>query len=91
MDLRFPNEEGKEICHILYADDTIIFCEPTVDKIRFIRLILILFESALGFESQSGKEQPFPVLEVSQVQSLANILGCRIENTNHLSWYAPRL
>ena len=82
--------EGKEICHLFYADDTIIFCEPTVDKIRFIILILILFESALGFESQSGKEQPFPVLEVSQVQSLANILGCR-KATNHLSWYASRL
>ncbi|KAH0634712.1 hypothetical protein KY290_035831 [Solanum tuberosum] len=71
--------EGKEICHLLYADDTIIFCEPTVDQIRFIRLILILFESASGLRVNWGKSSLFQVLEVPQVQSLANILGCRIE------------
>ena len=77
MDLRFPNEEGKEICHILYADDTIIFCEPTVDKIRFIRLILILFESASGLRVNWGKSSLFKDLEVPQFQSLAN-KRCRI-------------
>ena len=71
--------EGKEICHLLYAYDTIIFCEPTVDQIRFISLILILFESASGLRVNWGKSSLFQVLEVPQVQSLANILGCRIE------------
>ena len=71
--------EGKEICHLLYADDAIIFCEPTVDQIRFIRLILILFESASGLRVNWGKSSLFQVLVVPRVQSLANILGCRTE------------
>ncbi|WMV31779.1 hypothetical protein MTR67_025164 [Solanum verrucosum] len=25
--------EEKEVCHLLYADDTIIFCEPTAEQI----------------------------------------------------------
>ena len=56
--------EGKEICHLLYENDTIIFCEPTVDQIRFIRLILILFESASGLRVNRGKSNLFQVLEV---------------------------
>ena len=69
--------EGKEICHLLYENDTIIFCEPTVDQIRFIRLILILFESASGLRVNWGKSSLFKDLEVPQFQSLAN-KRCRI-------------
>ena len=38
----------KEVCHLLYANDTIIFCEPTTEQISYIRVILVLFEAVSG-------------------------------------------
>lgn len=44
------NGQVKDIFHLLYADDTIIFCEPRGDQIRFYDLNLFL--SFLGSESE---------------------------------------
>ena len=42
--------EEKKVCHLLYADDTIIFIEPTVEQISYIRLILVLFGAVSGLK-----------------------------------------
>lgn len=34
-------EENMDICHLLYANDTVIFCEPDRDQISlFLKLLL---------------------------------------------------
>ena len=30
-----------QICHLLYADDTVIFCEAKEEQIRIVRMILV--------------------------------------------------
>lgn len=42
-------------------------------------MILVLFEAVAGMEVNWGKSSLFPVNEVQQVQGLASILGCRID------------
>lgn len=37
-------EGGLEICHLLCVDDTIIFCEATVEQVTYVRVILVEFE-----------------------------------------------
>ncbi|KAH0765964.1 hypothetical protein KY285_001835 [Solanum tuberosum] len=70
----------KEICHLLYADDTVIFCEPTEEQISHIRLLLLFFESTSGLKVNWRKSNLFPIKEVLNIQSLADILGCKVEH-----------
>lgn len=68
-----------KISHMLYADDTIIFCEPVAEQIRYIMVILVLFEAVSGLKVNWRKSSLCPVNEVRQIQSLAGILGCSLE------------
>lgn len=70
----------KEICHLLYADDTIIFCEPWEDQIRFIETILLFFEASLGMKVSWGKSNLFPVKKMTNILNLTDILGCKVES-----------
>lgn len=86
MDQRFSQKiqgssgQVKEICHLLYADDTIIFCEPREDQIRFLKTILLFFEASSGLKVNWGKSNLFPIKEVTNILNLADILGCKVEN-----------
>jgi len=39
----------QEICHLLYADDTVSSCEPKVEQVCYIRVLLVVFEVISGF------------------------------------------
>ncbi|XP_049344987.1 uncharacterized protein LOC125809377 [Solanum verrucosum] len=56
--------EEMQICHLLYADDTIIFCEAKAVS----RLLINWRKSCI-----------FSIKEVPEIQNLATILGCRVE------------
>ncbi|WMV45676.1 hypothetical protein MTR67_039061 [Solanum verrucosum] len=51
------NGDIKEICHLLYSDDTVILCL----KVNW------------------GKNSLYPIKDVTNIQRLADILGCRVE------------
>lgn len=69
-----------EITHLLYASDTIIFCEPKAEQICYIRLMLIDFEVVAGLRVHWSKSSLFPFKEDPHIQELATILGCGVEN-----------
>ncbi|WMV21816.1 hypothetical protein MTR67_015201 [Solanum verrucosum] len=70
--------EEREIGHMLYADDTIILCDPVEEQISYIRVILVLFEAVSGLKVNWGKSSLFPVNEVPQIKEMAGILGCSV-------------
>ncbi|WMV54059.1 hypothetical protein MTR67_047444 [Solanum verrucosum] len=71
-------EGSLEICHLLYADDTIIFCEATVEQVTYVRVILVVFEVVSGLKVNWRKSNIFPIKEVTNVQSMASVLGCEV-------------
>lgn len=73
-------ENNMAICHLLYADDTVIFCEPEVEQIRYIRMIPVVFEACSGLRVNWRNSSLFPIKEFPNIQSLACILACRVEN-----------
>ena len=62
-------EKTKEICHMLYAGDTTLFCKPIEESIKYNRLILLLFEATSGFKINWGKSNLFPMKEMLNLHS----------------------
>ncbi|XP_075091548.1 uncharacterized protein LOC142171749 [Nicotiana tabacum] len=67
-----------EVTHLQYADDTLIFCDADVTEVKYLRVILIIFEAISRLHINWRKSQIFTVNEVSNIQLLAGILGGEI-------------
>jgi hypothetical protein len=44
------HSEAMEVSHLLYADDTLLFCEPKVEQLRNLRCLLLCFEAISGLK-----------------------------------------
>ena len=72
--------KGNADFHLLYADDTIIFCEAKAEQVAFIRMTLVVFEVVSALSVNWRKSSTFPIKEVPQLQSLVRILGCKVDH-----------
>jgi len=65
-----------DFSHLLFADDTLIFCSAHSSQLRNLRSIFLLFEAASGLKVNLAKANLIPMGHVDQVERLADILGC---------------
>ena len=72
------NAVGVHIFHLLFADDTILFCDASRKQLLSIRLVLSCFQAFTGLKINIGKSEIIPVGEVNNIVALANILQCRV-------------
>ncbi|XP_070004271.1 uncharacterized protein LOC142163452 [Nicotiana tabacum] len=63
------------ISHLQYVDNTLVFCEADREQLKVLRVIFILFEATSGLYINWYKSFIYPVNEVIEPQSLADILG----------------
>jgi hypothetical protein len=63
------------VSHLLFADDTLIFCKDSPDQLAYLRGIFLLFEVASGLKVNLAKSVLIPMGNVQQVDYLASILG----------------
>jgi hypothetical protein len=68
-------QDAMMVSHLLFADDTLIFCDPIADQIRDLRCLLLCFEATSGLRINLSKSEMVPVGEVGDVEELASILG----------------
>ena len=74
-----PNARGGlHISHLLFADDTILFCDASREQLLYIRMVLIFFEAITGLRVNVGKSEIVPVGEVGNLGTLARILCCKV-------------
>ena len=64
--------------HLLFVDDTILLCNASREQILSIRIVLTCFQAFTGLKVNVGKSEIVPIGEVSNIQSLANILQCKV-------------
>ena len=72
------NSTGIRVSHLLFSDDTILFYNARREQILSIRLVLTCFQAFTGLKVNVGKSEIVPIGEVHNIQSLANILQCRV-------------
>lgn len=64
------------VSHLLYADDTIIFCGAERSQVQYLNLILLIFEAISGLHINMLKSVIYPANEVPDLEALAAILCC---------------
>jgi hypothetical protein len=74
-----PNE-AMVVSHLLFANDTLIFCEPKVEHIQHLKCLLLCFEAVSGLKINLSKSMIVPIGAMGNLEVLSNILGCRVES-----------
>ena len=64
------------VSHLLYADDTLIFCDVDLSQIANLRAILVRFEEVSGLRINLGKYELVPVVGVHNLGALVGLFGC---------------
>ena len=68
---------GVEISHLLFADDTSIFCEPSLDQMSYLSWLLMWFEAMLGLRVNLDKSELILVGRMENVEELALEFDCK--------------
>jgi hypothetical protein len=71
--------------HLLFADDTLIFCNARPSQLRYLRSLFLLFEAASGLKVNLAMSELISEGDVDQVESLADILGCGCHSAGEVS------
>ncbi|RVW57146.1 putative ribonuclease H protein [Vitis vinifera] len=66
------------VSHLLFADNTIIFCEASKDQLTHLGWILAWFEAASRLRINLAKSELILVGEIDNIEEMAVELGCRI-------------
>ncbi|RVW61463.1 putative ribonuclease H protein [Vitis vinifera] len=72
--------EGVQITHLLFADDTLVFCEAKEDQLTHLCWLLMWFEALSGLKVNMEKSELIPVGRVENVGELADEFGYKVGN-----------
>ena len=78
FEVRGRSNNSLMISNLLFADDTLIFCDADLDQIGDLKCTLLCFEAISGLKVNLGKSEMVPIKDVSNIQELAAMLDCRI-------------
>ena len=70
--------EQVHISHLLFADDTLVFCGASRDQVQAIGNLLVCFELVSGLKVNLAKSVIVPVGDVSNIGAMAEVLGCEV-------------
>ena len=69
---------GVHISYLLFADDTILFCDASREQLLYIRMVLIFFEAITGLKVNASKSEIVPIGDARNLNALAHTLCCKV-------------
>ena len=66
------------VSHLLFADDTLIFCNADLSQIESLRNVFTWFETVFGLWVNLHKSEIVPVGEVSNLEEIVAVMGCQL-------------
>nr|XP_009603197.1 uncharacterized protein LOC104098229 [Nicotiana tomentosiformis] len=69
---------ARRVSHLLFADDTLVFCDADMDQLTCLKQVLQWFQIISGLKINLGKCEIFPVGEVANIDTLSHVLGCKM-------------
>ena len=77
---RFKSRRGQEVCvsHLLFVDDTLVFCKDYREEMAYLSWTLMWFEAASSLRINLDKSSILLVGRVETVESLAREVGCKV-------------
>ncbi|RVX01863.1 hypothetical protein CK203_019500 [Vitis vinifera] len=69
--------EGLEISHLLFVDDTLVFCEAIKTQMNYLSWLLMWFVAISGLRINLSKSELIPIGRVDNLEDLASALGCK--------------
>jgi hypothetical protein len=71
-------QDRMEVSHLLFADDTLVFCGADANQISYLGALLVCFEAVSGLKVNLTKSSLIPVGSLDDAEQLAGNLGCGI-------------
>jgi len=68
------------ISHILFAEDTLIFCGAIPNHLHYLCTLFLCFETVSGLKINPAKSELVLVANVNIVDGFVGILGCRVSS-----------
>jgi hypothetical protein len=65
-----------DVSHLLFADDTLVFCGADASQIGYMGALLVCFEAVSGLKVNLSKSSLVPVGSLDDVDHLAGSMGC---------------
>ena len=62
------------VSYLLFANDTLIFCDADLNQILILCMVLVWFKAVLGLKINMGKLELVPVGVVHNIEILLNVL-----------------
>jgi hypothetical protein len=72
------NQKEMIVSHLLFAYDTLLFCEPSVEQYRKMRCLLLCFEAVSRLKINLSNFEIVPIGDVGDVKGIASIIGCGV-------------
>ena len=66
------------ISHLLFADDTLVFCEASEEQMTYLSLLLMWSEVISRLKINLDKSELILVGEVNNIEELVPKLGCKV-------------
>ena len=76
--VRDKSGDGIPISHLLFACDTLVFCEASQDQMTYLSRLLMWFEACSGLRINLEKSELISMDRVYNIKNLALELGCKV-------------